>query len=132
VVSKDRGKDDCTGESEDERGTIMTQLAADQRGRSDGFEVLTEELRATKREINKTLDRHQVANLDGAGLGADCGHDELMAEIGDFVAELDRCEQDFRQRAEDTGDSLDFAAFCYDNTDHWIAKVWLSAVGGQT
>lgn len=111
----------------------MTQLAGTGGGHGGGhgggFEVLTEELRATKREIHKALDSHEAAGLADDGLGSDAGHRELTLELSDFLRELDKREQEFRELAEGTGDSLDFAAFCYDNTDHWIAKMWLRANG---
>jgi len=99
-------------------------------GRSGhGFDVLTSELRATKREITRALDAHDPARLDQAGLGADLGHDRLTSELADFTAELDEREVEFRLLAEGTGDSLEFAAYCYEHTDSWIARLWLSALG---
>ncbi len=97
--------------------------------RSEGFGVLISELHATKRQIIRALDAHDPANLDQAGLGVDLGHDRLTGELADFTAELDEREAEFRLLAEGTGDSLEFAAYCYEHTDSWIARLWLSALG---
>jgi len=107
----------------------MTMVEVRSGRRSDGFDVLISELHATKREITRALDAHDPAQLAAAGLGADLGHDRLAGELADFTAELDRREAGFRLLAEGTGDSLEFAAFCYEETDSWVAKLWLGMLG---
>jgi len=117
----------------DQLGDLMTLMdtqtgTTSASGRS--LAVLTAELRATSREIERLLDSHRSAHLSDEEYDAyDIGHDGLVGELVDFVTELDKRESEFRNKAERTGDGLVMAAYCYEHTDTWIAELYLKTLG---